>query len=475
MAQILVEFDPTIKQSEIIMPLASPSPDQEKAPDYPDRNMSGEQQISVYGVLSPLIAINNSVINFDDVLEMTLDGTGPVPEVSIIAVDTAHNIENIDNPGTDNELRLQIIPPFDNAYKKINLTFHLSSLKTINGIIHAQGSYRVPTLSSSYFKSFGKISTYELFRTIATETGLGFASNVSDTDDQRFIYCDHKSYKRLLEKQIKMSGGDPVKIYDYWIDFWNNLNLVDVYERFNTIDPEEEMMVWVAAQPRESTAGVDIKPVQIAAVLTNHPGMATTELAIESKNFVVDGTANMWDGTDKVVSIYEMSKNEYLDHMIQNSSVKKDIFTHYQYEGEVYGDVNYMINKMYRESYLQIINNNTIEVVAKKPLLGLMRGKQVRLNWYIAGDQSIYKMKDMEDAGLISQNLVNPNVDVDPQYTAEQQKHINPDVEDHYIIDKQSSGQYLIVGSKIKYTRGEWKNVLVLSRPESPRLISSEE
>ena len=66
------------------------------------------------------------------------------------------------------------------------------------------------------------------------------------------------------------------------VDFWNNLNLVDVYERYNAVDSEEDMKIWISGQNLESEEGIKAVPIQAVATLTNHPASRTTELFVQN-------------------------------------------------------------------------------------------------------------------------------------------------------------------------------------------------
>lgn len=468
MAQILVEFDNTLEQSEIVMPLASPGVN-ETAEEAKGKNKSGLKQTAVYGVMSPLIAINNSVIAFNDVIEMTLDGTGREPELHIIVRDTGGNLAHINTPGLDNELRIQIIPPFDNAYKKINLTFYISNISINDGFVTATGKYKVPDLISDKIKAFGEINTYDFFRKVAEETHLGFASNTEADDvDKHYIYCDNRNYMDLMERQIQFSGTIN-KVYDFWVDYWNNLNFVDMYERFNTKDSTEDMLIWISGQLQEATENVDVTATQIEPLFSNHPSQNASELYVESYNIINNGGNNVSFGTDRVASIYEKNKGEYLDHLIQNGNVKKDIFTKYTYMGEVYGDFNYMLNKIYRDAYMKNMDSEVIEIVTTNPNLAVMRGHQLKFNWYINDDSITDKIEKLEENGVIAKNSeIKTAVEVDPELTPEQKKHYN-NASGEFIVDKTVSGQYLVIGTKIQYKEGSWMNTIRLTRPHSDK------
>lgn len=460
MGQIVIKHDSTIEHNDIILPLISSSPDE--IGDNYEKNQSHIKQTNVIGVRVPLISINGTVVNFDDIINFSLKSTNVVPTVSFTVLDRYKLIESIDTPGVDNEVQIQILPPFENAYKKINLIFYITKIKINNNIITINATYKLDKLFSNNFKSFGNINTYKLFSTIAKETGLGFASNIEENDaDSRYIYCAYKSYIDLLNSEIGF-GGSPNEIYDYWIDWWDNIILSNIYERYNTIDKDEELMVWISDNINDVDENTIIEPIELVATINNHPSYKDSQLYVDDYNIINNMSSQIYNGTDKIYSVFETLNHEHMDHLIQDGDVKKDIFTSYEYLGENYIEHNYLLQKQLRDAFLQKINSESIQVTLKTPLLGLMRGNKVNFIWYI------------------NNSLLNNNIDnITKQYG---DADTNIPIEDNsnyyggdeFIIDKMISGQYLITGCDIKYYDNNWHYVLTLNRPanQKPKFIN---
>ena len=457
MSIIQVKFDHNIKQTDILIPLHNSSYN-EVGESY-TRNQSEIQQTSVYGIQSPLIMINNIVVDFSDVLMFELKSESVTPTVSMTVRDRYKLTQMFDSPSIDNELRVQILPKFDNKYKKINLTFYIVNIKYHGDLIMLKGEYKSPKFISTNIKSFGEINTYKLFEKIAIDTGLGFATNMAENDeDKRWVYCDNKSYNELLRHEVGRSNKE-MQICDYWVDWWNNLVLADIYERYNSIDKDEDMQIWVSGENREMTEGIEIKPQQTIASLTNNPVMSTLETYIKEYNIINSPGIQSYKGTDKVFSIYEEGSGEYMDHLIQDGDAHKDIFEKYEYLGEVYGGYNYLLSGRIRDAFLQKIKSNeNIEVTLGSPLLGVMRGNRVNIFIYY-NDSSVDYMKegldDVTDTEA-SSNLPLP-------------KEERTNLDGQFILDKTLSGQYLITACNMKFSDMRWKYTLTLSRPTSSK------
>lgn len=459
MSAIKVEYDHNLTKSEIVVPLLSTSA-AESGDEYVN-DQTDKAQTKVFGIQVPLIMINNTVIDFDAVQHFSLKSAGVTPELSMTVEDKYQIIENIDKPKTDNEVRIQILPKFDDTYKKIDLTFYISNIKINGSLISLTCLYKVPNLIKSRFKSFGEIDTYTLFDTIAKDSKLGFATNIAKLSDVRYMYCNNKSYIDILNDEIQYSDSTN-HILDYWIDFWDSINLADIRERYESIDPDEELQIWVASQIHEVTADVDIEPVKMTATLNTHPAFANSELFVKNYDIINRPGGSAVAGSDKVYSIYENNKGEYLDYLLQNGDVNSDIFEKYDYIGETYGDYNYLLSKRIRESYLQKIGLEQIKVTLQSPLLGLMRGHKVNFIRYINDDKLENKMKALENNDALDRDI-EANIPLSDYEITEDSSN------GKFRLDKTVSGQYLITSVVFEFKNNEWDHVITLARPVQPQ------
>ena len=458
MSIITVEFDNTLEKSKIIMPLLSSSKN-EAGEDYSDTGMTDKAQTSVFGIQAPLIKINSTIIDFDAVHYFNLKSVDILPELTMVVEDRYGITTNIDNPTNDNEVRIQILPRFDNAYKKVDLTFYITSINVNGTLLRLTCAYKLPALTASQLKTYGEIDTYTLFKTVATETQLGFATNLAQLNDVRYSYCDNKSLLELLNEEIQYSDASE-HINDWWVDLWDNINLVDVKERYEAVDSNDDIMIWVAGQINEITADNNTEPYQVPAVVNNLPHYNNSELFVADYSINNKPGTNLSQGTDRVYGIYEDVNKEYSDYFVQDGDVKKDVFIKYEYIGENYGAYNYLLAKQLRNAYLQKMNTDTIHITLQTPLLGLMRGHKLNFIRYTNDSMLENKMKNLEEAGIINRD-VESNIPLSEYEVKSEEENTNG----NFIIDKTVSGQYLILGVDITYTNNKWEYKLELSKP----------
>lgn len=462
MAQIQVIRDPQIQQSPITTVLRSPSPE-EVDDTKPDTEI---QQTKVFGVLMPLLALNGIVVDFGDVHVFELDYTGTIPRIKFAFRDRNNLLKNVSNPGNDNEFRVQIIPPMDNAYKKIDLTFMCNEIRVDSGIVSGEGEYKLTKFTQAQFKALGQLSTYELLDKVSIETGLGFAANVEATKDARYIQCQFESFKDVIDREMPKSGSSESQVFDWWIDVWNNLILCDLYDRINSEDTEDDMMIWAACNDNDASMNDEVVPTKTPAIFTNHPVRDNTDLHVDDYDIQTQ-PASQSRGNSVALSVYEENKKEYVDHYIADGDIKKNEFVQFEYAGEVYGDYNYLLAEKARDIYLKKIKSEIVVIHLRKPQFSINRGDQLRFVWF-DNDTADAQMYDrMEELGIKqSTETLATEIGWLKDWDMTRDDENNP-----MRLNFQLSGQYTCIGHYIAYNNEsqQWDTWLYLTRPASKR------
>lgn len=457
MSQILVKIDPSIEIPEISMPLEYTSADESGS--YTDENHTDIMQTKVIGIMTPIIAVNETVINFTDIINMSLKNSDIYPTLTCTIIDRHNLLRDLNPTYPDNSLQLILVPPFDGAYKKISIVFYITNIYIKNQTAYISAKYKLPAFTDSLLKSFGNISIYTLCEKVCGLTSLGFATNVTEsTENTHYVYASNKSIEQLLQEEKTFFSAER-NIYNFWIDFWHHLVLVDEYERYNSQDTDEEMMVWVGEKNYEMGMLTNVKPIKIAAVITNHPFLSHNELAATSYHVITRPSISASCGSDNVITYYDDELGEYLDILLQDGDTKKDIFVKYEYLGEDFSNI--LLSNAYYNKYTQKMSIDTIEITIGSPALCLMRGSKINFLWYKTDQIESQKEQDLIDLGVISEPT--PFVEDDesietPDETMGQLK-----------IDNVISGQYYIIKTELRYENGEWKNILTCGRPFSQK------
>ena len=424
--------------------------DETETPDNPQK-VGVNQQTKMTGIIAPLIRLNNITINFNQIFDFSLNNEGIIPTLVFSFDDTFGFTKSIDQPGNDNICIVQILPPFDNAYKKIKLQFNIKNISILgNNRVSFQCIYGNPDLLNDSLESLGLLTTYELCEDIAKRTKLGFQSNLAGTNDKRYMFCGGNSLLSLFEREVEC-GGEQNIILDGFIDLYNNINLFNIYELYNS--NVEVHKIWIKGSNQiESDSDSEIKPEQVDCAISNGANTRQSPLFVENYRTINNIGSNITLGSDKVYNEYIYNNLESIETLIQDGDVKNDIFVKTKYLGENIGEYNYLLQRECNKAYHQKIRNQIIEVKLKQPMLGIIRGDKVNFIWYEM-NELLNKVKDEAD--------IQTNLPIDNSDEAEY---------DTPRLNLQVSGQYLVIGSTISYKRRAgnllWEHKLLLARPQ---------
>lgn len=466
MSQIKIIRDHNLHLSPIVVPLGTPKLDEQANNDV--EMITPFSQTSVYGIIAPLIKVNDIVVNYIDIVYFELDNKGHIPTLDFIVQDPKGLMKGLQQPSSDNEVRIQILPKFENAYKKIDMVFYIDSCDDLGESgLSFSCSYKVLDLYKNHVKCLGEVTTYEALDKLSTECQLGFASNVEGTNDKRYLYCASESYKWFMNKIIETSGDDKMGLqsmvlYDYWIDYWNNINLVDIYERFLSVDSYDDMMIWASPlmdgeHDFSHFSKEDELYIQVPAIISNHPTNTSEDLSIESYQ-VVNNSTSLSKGSDRIISTYKMEDGEALDYLLTDGDQKKDLTTQYSYIGECYREYDYLLASECREMKYDKMKCETIEVVLNAPTLAITKGSKVDLHWYDSNND----LQNTKEGLQEEEPQTNINV-------PELAKSVNTDYGPVYQLNTQVSGQYYVMSNTIIYQDSMWQHVLTLTRPRDTK------
>lgn len=443
MAKIEVKSDPTLELEPIVDLMYSTTED-------PDGRPGEVEQTKMTGIFAPLIRVNDLTINWSQVRRFKLTCDSILPTVTIEIEDNLGLTKALDHPKADNIVRVEILPAFEEAYKKVDLRFYITDFRSSGDMISLFCAYNVPALYQNKLEAFGQLTTYELCEKIANDSQLGLASNISSTDDKRYMYCKNQSYIDLLANEIKRSGTQTI-IPEVWVDWHNYLNIVDVYDRYR--NKEDGLKVWTMPNRQiDIESGTTIEPKEEDAIITNAPYAMSSQLYCNDYRIVNDVSGNMYDGTDKVIEIYDYDKGESYSVLIQDGDVHKDTFVKVEYRGEAFAGSQYQLQEACRDSVLQKMYGQCILVTLESPLLGLERGERVDLRWYDSSDIVLTAKENFD---------INTTANVPEEETLERER---------MSLNKQITGQYLILSTILEFegdgaTDLVWRYKLLLGRP----------
>ena len=384
-------------------------------------------QTKVFGTMVPLISVDGIAIDFSEVQTLRIENTfsTKLPTCTFSFLDSKGLFKNYYSTKA-HYIQIIILPPFDNAYKKINLVFEISKFNVDSSTIaeiSGTGIYKCNELYDSRFEFLGSdISTFELFNIISADTKLGLASNITEStiDDKRFINIPHISYKDLMDSEISKSGANEKVVIDYWIDYWDYLNINNIYSLFNS-DKPELTKVWAASNNSAVSTTDNIEPVKVDMALSNHPALSGTDLFIKDHSIEQNITKVKNSGTSKVLSIYNNNTKEWVDHTIEislnedsNKSNKNTEYseflteptkTTFEYTGELYENYDSYFSSKARETYIKKITKEIHYFTLTRPILGILKGDTFEVHYFTNDSMNTdYREADEETRTYLKEN-----------------------------------------------------------------------
>ena len=464
MAQIEVVRDPIIDQHSIVLALRSAAPDESN--NSATFNPTNVQQTKVFGILVPILSINGIVIDYQDIRYFDMTWLWTKPTCKFKVRDRNNLFSNFNQPGNDNYLRVQLLPHVENTYKKVDLTFLISNVKLNEGELEGIGTYMLPDFTDSRFESLGYLTTYDLFDKVSLDTGLGFSTNLTGTNDDRYIRCGYESYESVLDKEIQQSEATELCVCDWWLDLWNNIVLCNMWDRLNTEDDEEDMLIWEVENYDAASFSDEPSVHKQVALFTNQPFRQQSDLYVYDYK-IENNPMDDFTGNAKALSVYQEGKTETIDNYVANGDVKKNNFLKFEYVGEVYGSYNYLLAKQCRKLFMDKIRSEVVVIHIPRPQLGVMRGSQVRFVWYDNDFSSEQKQEELESIGVLrTSDELSPMLGWLREWELE-----SPDPDRPMKINMQVSGQYTCIGQYMVYDQqtNRWDAWLYLVRPADRR------
>ena len=255
-----VVHDPPQQQPFIVKMRNTRSSDQEM---FETRDIEDEK---INAILIPVIRLNNVVLENNNIVAMSIAYTEFVPKLTLIVKDSVEKFNLPVRPGLNNLIQVVIMPNIDGKYKKVTLPFYIEDIDM--DIYGEQVTYKcslkhMPLIQELFtdehieyegcaggrcnIKPNNKPNMWELFHEVAHKSELGFAAmnGIEKYNDRTPRLNGSKSYKDLLEYNLKCGGKNYTMQYDGWVDLYGYLVVVDLFKIMNS-DVESSNLAFYA-------------------------------------------------------------------------------------------------------------------------------------------------------------------------------------------------------------------------------------
>jgi hypothetical protein len=197
----------------------------------PPQKERKEEIISNFGKI-PVIWYNSYQISPGDIKFLNLSTTDGYPTLKLTFIDSLNLMKDAAFPVDDTKVTL-FINTLSTSLKPIHMDFKIISFTNNSKTYTINGVMDVSDLYVKNFKSIANKTSFMALKSIAEEIGMGYNSNIDDTDDAMTWINTGGRTSDFIEHITESSyKSDECYIISY-IDYYYNLNFIELEKELN--------------------------------------------------------------------------------------------------------------------------------------------------------------------------------------------------------------------------------------------------
>lgn len=329
----------------------------------------------ITGSLIPFVKyVTNNVeytFTYQDIINFKLSYSKHLPTITVVIEDNKHQFTSTLFELTSDDRLVLYLKSNDNKYKSIYQTYNITNINwnedtntyVFNGVLN------IPKLFTIYENNFKEYSSWQVFNQIATELDLGFNSNITSTNDtMNWLSCNHTLYE-FLNYVCLYAYKDDDTFFDWFIDFYNNINFIEVNKQFGTYSKQSSVINKLFEHEYNGNEPLEIDGKNILTNLSIFKGTSNYISNFSIKNNITESL--ILKGDEFNVGFFDLDLKEFANFNIllsnnndEEVTVKKDtdykrtINLGYQDDiSNVHSNFNYA--KINNELNLNILNKTT--------------------------------------------------------------------------------------------------------------------
>lgn len=247
-------------------------------------NMNGKASSRV-GAYIPMLAINSTVFKEDELQSMELSLEDKVPTIFVMLKDQDNKFAT-QAPLDGDVISLYLRPPDEDNQRPIRIDFNIITIDSnvYSRVYVINGVMKLPEFYKEFCKSFPSDTSFNHLQTLCEEVGIGFASNEEATIDTQPRICAYDTYETFVNDTVFTTYKDDDSFFDWYIDPYYYLCLVNVHKQFSLEDTTEDVNI-SSSHPTSGIPTLDNTPTPDSTkgslILTNNTMMAEKNVYIE--------------------------------------------------------------------------------------------------------------------------------------------------------------------------------------------------
>jgi len=257
----------------------------------------------------PSIWYNAIQVDYNDIISLSLYTDSNIPSLDIVFKDTTGLMSQQSMPQDDTIISLFINSRSENI-KPIHLDFKIVSFSHQGNNYQITAVVDINDLYIKKFSSFSKISSFELYKKICKETGLGMSSNFTGTNDVMTWVNPGDNLITFMNNVISNAWISKETFLYAYMDYHYYWNFIDIEKELKRDIKEES---GIDSTGLQELAKIDEKETVGKLYLTNDKTFVDSPNYFEKYEFVNNSTdVSLTRGYLTKLNYYDELKKSFL-------------------------------------------------------------------------------------------------------------------------------------------------------------------
>ena len=269
----------------------------------------------------PFVWYNGYNIDYRYLNYLEIYTEGIVPRLKLTFSDNANIIKSKGFPLDDTRVRVFLNSRSKNL-RSIYMEFKILEFKHLGGIKYTLiGSMAVDGLYTRKYASFNGKTSNSTLQEFCKKIGIGFNSNIEDTDDKMTWINSAEPGYQFMEDVILNSYISDTSFLTGFIDYYYNFNYIDIEKEILRDNSNDQGID--TSGINQSQLGKDTDESIIPLVLSTDKASQNSSIFIGKSRVHNDSTSiSLRKGYKQIAKFYNMNKKEYLVFNIDSITSK---------------------------------------------------------------------------------------------------------------------------------------------------------
>lgn len=419
------------------------------------------------GAVAPFILFNDYTFNYKLIDSLILEYRGILPDLQFVIHDQNGEFSAITLPTEGDEIYLYL-KPHAKKFKEIYIQFEVVNYRKYNSYHSFNCIPKIPFLFDEKCVGYENKSMYELLDSLSDELKLGFSSNIDSTSDKMNRIRAVESPVQFINREIKTTYKSEDTFFTWFIDFYYNLNFVELNNQFGKYKEQESVASLIQPQSQHGFSKDEDVFIDGKLIISNAQQFRGTSNFIYDYDVVNNtGEIKIQNGYDRYSQFFDTDLDKFETQKVEPVYENEDPAykklrqdspdaIKYKYTGiQITSKNSKNVHDNYE--YAKILNHQNIEEIDKLHLIARLDKANFHIYRYMSIPVALYEFDQLN----IDKVGVRNGIEIE-------------DKKDYPILLEQYSGHYVVKNIRYTYDKQDLciKQELDLIRREWPLKIS---